>query len=173
LEINMSMETPDRAFRPFGADADVAAIVEAFQTRTLPAAAWTHQAHLAVGLWHVRMLGETGAMDRLRDAIRAYNTASGIPNSDTRGYHETVTRYFVWAAARFLETAPKAGLAALVDMFLAHPLATKSGVFRFWSRPRLLSVEARRCWVEPDLAPLACPDAAANAPAVDARPAAT
>jgi hypothetical protein len=169
----MSMETPDREVRPFGAEDAVTAIVEGFRTRTLPAAAWTHQAHLAVGLWHVRMFGEAAAMERLRDAIRAYNTASGIPNSDTRGYHETVTRYFVWAAARFLESAPDAGLSALVDAFLAHPLAAKSGIFRFWTRERLLSVAARRGWVEPDLAPLAPWTAHAHAAAVDARPAAT
>jgi hypothetical protein len=169
----MSMETPDREFHAFGAENPVIAIVEGFQTRTLPAAAWTHQAHLAVGLWHVRAFGEAVAMEKLRDSIRAYNTASGIPNSDTRGYHETVTRYFVWAAARFLEVAPAASFAVLVDGFLGHPLAAKTGIFRFWTKARLLSVEARRGWVEPDLAPLAPWTASADAAAVDARAAAT
>ena len=37
----------------------------------------------------------------LRAGNRAYNEAVGVPNSDTRGYHETVTRSYAWAAARF------------------------------------------------------------------------
>lgn len=151
----MSMETAERAFPPLGDDAAVEAILAGFRTRTLPSSRWTHQAHLAVGLWHVMTHGERGALALLRDGIRAYNTASGIPNSDTRGYHETVTAYYVWAAARFLETALPGGLAQTVDRFVAHPLGSKAGIFRFWSRASLLSVAARRDWIAPDLAPLA------------------
>ena len=33
----------------------------------LPAARWTHQAHLAVGLWHVRRFGEEESRALLRD----------------------------------------------------------------------------------------------------------
>lgn len=151
----MSMETQERSFPPLGDDAAVDEIVLGFRTRTLPSARWTHQAHLAVGLWHVMTHGERGALTLLRDGIRAYNTASGIPNSDTRGYHETVTAYYVWAAARYLETAPPGGLAQTVDRFVAHPLGSKAGIFRFWSRACLFSVAARRGWVAPDLAALA------------------
>jgi hypothetical protein len=151
----MSMETPERSFSPFVDDAAAFAVVDGFRARNLPVALWTHQAHLAVGLWHVRSLGEERARSALRTGIRTYNAAVGTPNSDTRGYHETVTFYFVWAAARFLALAPASDFAAAANGFVGHPLGSKSGIFRFWSRDRLLSVEARRNWVEPDLAPLA------------------
>lgn len=150
----MSMATPERSFAPFAGDAAAFAVVDGFRDHSLPVALWTHQAHLAVGLWHVRSLGEDQARPALRTGIRAYNVAAGTPNSDTRGYHETVTFYFVWAAARFQALAPPPGFAAAVNGFVAHPLGAKSGIFRFWSRDRLLSVEARRAWLEPDLAPL-------------------
>ena len=101
----MSMETPSRRFAPLRGDQAVEDIVHRFRARTLPREAWTHQAHLAVGLWHVLRHGEDAALAMLRDGIRAYNEAVGVPNSDTRGYHETVTRYYAWAAARFLERA--------------------------------------------------------------------
>lgn len=151
----MSMETPERSFAPFADDAAARAVVDGFRAHSLPVGLWTHQAHLAVGLWHVRSLGEAEARTALRAGIRAYNSAVGTPNSDTRGYHETVTFYFVWAAARFLAMAPPSEFADAANRFVAHPLGSKSGIFRFWSRGRLLSVEARRSWLEPDLAPLA------------------
>ncbi|MFZ9415304.1 MAG: hypothetical protein ACO3CS_10630, partial [Alphaproteobacteria bacterium] len=95
----MSMETPSRRFAPLREDQAVEDIVHRFRARTLPREAWTHQAHLAVGLWHVLRHGEDAALAMLRDGIRAYNEAVGVPNSDTRGYHETVTRYYAWAGA--------------------------------------------------------------------------
>ena len=166
----MSMETPMRSFAPLGSDAVVEDIVRRFRDRTLPREAWTHQAHLAVGLWHVLHHGEDAALAMLRAGIAAYNEAVGVPNSDTRGYHETVTRYYAWAAARFLERAGGGGLAALVDRFVGSRLGSKEGIFAFWSRERLLSVGARRGWAPPDLAAL---DPAVLDGAVDAGQGAT
>ena len=45
----------------------------------------------------------------------------------------------------------------LVNGFVADPLGAKSSLFVFWSKQRLMSVEARRGWVEPDLAVLPFP----------------
>jgi len=40
---------------------------------------------------------------------------------------------------------------------LATPFGDKAWPLTFWSRERLFSVEARRGWVAPDLAPLGMP----------------
>ncbi|WP_204310536.1 hypothetical protein, partial [Stenotrophomonas maltophilia] len=71
---------PGRAFPPFASEAEIHAIVQGFGDRTLPVVGWTHQAHLAVGLWHVAHFGEAAAKTRLRDGIRGYNEAVGTPN---------------------------------------------------------------------------------------------
>ncbi len=150
----MGMDRPQRAFAPFDSDAGVMAVVDGFNAHTLAHADWNHQAHLAVGLWHVRRHGETAARALLRDGIRRFNTAVGTPNSDTRGYHETVTLFYVWAAARYLERADTDSLCGLVNGFVGDRLGSKAVIFEFWSRERLLSVEARRDWIAPDLMPL-------------------
>lgn len=150
----MGMNTPGRSYPPFTDESRILAIVEGFRARTLPAPEWTHQAHLAVGLWHVRRFGEEASKALLREGISRYNEASGTPNSDTRGYHETVTMYYVWAAARFLETARAATLLDLVNDFVESRHGSKAGIFVFWSRDLLLSTPARRGWIEPDLSPL-------------------
>lgn len=150
----MGMNTPSRQYEPLADERAVLAIVDGFKAKTLPVARWTHQAHLAVGLWHVRRYGEEEAKALLRAGISTYNESSGTPNTDTRGYHETVTMYYVWAAARFLETTKSHRLVDLVNQFAAGRYGSKEGIFAFWSKDLLLSTPARRGWVEPDLQPL-------------------
>lgn len=150
----MAMDTPPKHFAPLADDDAVIAIVEAFRARTLPFADWSHQAHLATGLWHVATHGEEAAKDLLRDGIRAYNEAVGRVNDEMRGYHETVTMYFVWSAARFLERFSGTGLAARANAYVEGPFGAKDGIFTFWTKERLLTPEARLAWFAPDIRPL-------------------
>ena len=129
-------------------------LITAFQERTLPKADWTHQAHLRVGLWHVDRFGADEALTRLRDGICRLNESHGTANTDSGGYHESITRIYVLVMAGFLAAADRRrSLDELTAEFLArHP---KSDLpLRFYTRERLFSVEARRQWVEPDLASL-------------------
>jgi hypothetical protein len=129
-------------------------LARAFLERTLPKAQWTHEAHLRVGLWHVVRFGRAGALDRLRGAIRAYNAATGGANTETSGYHETITRFYVGLIADFVA---RADATRTVDELADALVATCGGrdlPHRHWSPARLSSPEARRAWVGPDLRPL-------------------
>ena len=129
-------------------------IVAGFLACTLPKDAWTHHAHLRVGLWHVRAFGPGEALNRLRAGIRRLNESHGTANTDSDGYHETITRFFVQVIAGFLASAdcsrPFADLAA--GLIAAYPDCNLP--LTYYGRGRLHSVEARREWVEPDLRPL-------------------
>ncbi len=126
-----------------------------FLARTLPKPAWTHQAHLRVGAWHVDRFGAAQALPRLRDGIRRLNDAHGTANTPTGGYHETVTAAYVALIAAFLAAADATlPLDAKIDQMLASPLADRAALLRFWSKDRLMSPDARAAWVDPDLAPL-------------------
>lgn len=151
----MVIETADRPFTPCDSEAEIMEIVEGFRSRTLPATRWTHQAHLTVGLWHVLNRPSETVLDEVRCGIIAYNTAVGTPNSNTRGYHETITAFYVWAIRKYLG-GTNSGLpfVDLMNGLLASPYAAKSYPFEFYSRERLLSVAARRAWLDPDLKPL-------------------
>lgn len=133
------------------------ALVEQFAAATLPAAQWTHQAHLAVGTWHVVHFGPAEALPRVRAGILRLNEAHGTPNTDTRGYHETITRAYVELLAAFVSDGKPTDVAGHVRAVLASPLAQKEALLAYYTRERLMSVEARRQWVEPDVAPLAVP----------------
>ena len=78
-----------------------------FLERTLPRAEWTHEAHLRVGLLHLLRYPPGESLDRLRVGIREYNEAVGVRNTDSSGYHETITRFYVERIAVFLEGADR------------------------------------------------------------------
>ena len=82
-------------------------MIDAFLDCTLPKSEWTHQAHLRVGLWHVDQFGPEEALIRLREGIRRLNATHGTANTDTGGYHETITRLYVLVMAQFLATADR------------------------------------------------------------------
>jgi hypothetical protein len=126
-------------------------IAEALTARTLPKAEWTHEAHLRAGLWHVRQHGAAAALELLRARITAYNESVGTRNTDTSGYHETITRFYVTIIDRFLAANDRA---MPVDDLAARLLAEYGDrrlPMRYYSEGRLFSVVARRSWVEPDL----------------------
>jgi hypothetical protein len=83
--------------------------------------------------------------------IRAYNEATGVANTDTSGYHETITLASLRAARAFLAKHPARPLFMTCNALLNSPLGKSNWPLAYWSRSRLFSVEARRAWLDPDL----------------------
>ena len=87
--------------------------------------------------------------------IRRYNESVGGLNSDTEGYHETITRVFLQGVRLFLaEAGSDEPLHELVNDLLHSPMGRRNWPLRFYSRERLFSVKARRNFIQPDLAAL-------------------
>ena len=119
--------------------------------RTLPKAEWTHHAHLRAGLWHVMQHGPIVALDLLRVRISSYNESVGTANTDSSGYHETLTRFYVTVIDRFLSAADRgADMDALAQQLIALH-GDRRLPLHYYSESRLFSPVARRSWVEPDL----------------------
>jgi hypothetical protein len=134
-------------------DAQLDDFVVRFLNRTLPQSEWTHAAHLSVGAWHVHRFGVEEAVNRLRQAIRALNESHGTANTDSGGYHETITRAYALLIAEFLSGQREGTLAQRVGALLASPLAHKNALLEYYSKERLMSVAARGEWSGPDLKP--------------------
>ena len=138
-------------FVPFVSDGEVVAIGRGFCTRTLPKAKWTHAAHFATAMWLLRCHPEIDASSAMPEMIRAYNVATGGVNTDSNGYHETITQASLRAARAFLKGRAHMPLFAVCNELMASQLGSPEWVLKYWSRERLYSVGARRAWVEPDL----------------------
>jgi len=142
----------DHEPRLFDSDAEIIRIGEGLLARTLPRADWTHEAHLAATTYLLTRRPDVNLDRDLRSIISAYNESVGGVNDDTQGYHETITRSFLHGARLFLAEADLAEpLHELVNELLLSPMGRRDWPLRFWSRERLMSVAARREWVEPDL----------------------
>jgi hypothetical protein len=75
-------------------------------------------------------------------------------NSDTEGYHETITQLFIRTLRGALAGSESRGLAERVNALLLAPEGGRDWPLRFYSAERLFSKAARLGWVEPDLAAL-------------------
>lgn len=129
-------------------------IAQALIDKALPKAEWTHEAHLRAGLWHVLQHGAPAALELLRERISSYNESVGTRNTDTSGYHETLTRFYVTVIDRFLATADRTRELDLLARDLLATCGDRKLPLHHYSEGRLFSPVARRSWVEPDLRPI-------------------
>ena len=139
---------------PWPTESELADLIARFQKGTVPAGEFTHAAHLLVGLWHAMTFDEADALSRIRAGILRLNEAHGTPNTDTRGYHETITRAYLILLARFARAHADLTPASLAQRLIESDLGKRDALFTYYSRDLLMSVGARRDWVEPDRQPL-------------------
>jgi len=133
-------------------EGQIQAIGQGLLDRSLPKQQWTHAAHLAAALWLLVARPDIDAAVAMPGIIRAYNLACGVANTDTGGYHETITQASLRAVADYVRRQPAgSGLAALCSGLLASPLGDKQWPLTYWSPDCLFSTQARRHWVAPDL----------------------
>ena len=145
----------DHSPRLFTCDAEIERIGEGLLARTLPRPDWTHEAHLAATTYLLLRRPDVDVDKQLPDIIRGYNESVGGVNSDSEGYHETITRVFLRAVRLFLaEADTREPLHELVNQLLLSPMGKRDWPLRYYSSERLGSVEARREWLPPDLGTL-------------------
>lgn len=136
------------AFSSFG---EIAELVRGFEAGTLPYAEWTHHAHLTVACWYLVCYPYQEAVRRIREGIQNYNEAVGVVTTKDRGYHETMTLFWIRMARHYLTKATlECSLVGLMNDLIVR-YGDKNLPFEYYSQDRLLSWEARAGWMEPDL----------------------
>jgi len=148
----MSTATPSDPLTagPFRTTDEMQDLVVAFEATTLPYPQWTHAAHLTVALWYVLWYGPDEALHHMRNGLRRYNAAHAHEPIRV-GYHETITRFWMWVVRQYLRHTPIEG--SLVDLAngLIAACTDREMPFRYYTRDHLMSDAARADWVEPDL----------------------
>ncbi|MEG4345787.1 hypothetical protein QUB70_21275 [Microcoleus sp. A003_D6] len=138
---------------------EIDTLLHAFQECSLPRSEWTHEAHLTVALWYLFYDSESEAINAIRNGIKRYNSVQGIEITQNSGYHETLTLFWVRTVRRYLADESHNcsivhlanGLIAKYADSLRDSSASRTLPFRYYTRDRLMSWEARINWVEPDL----------------------
>lgn len=126
-------------------------LVTKFNSCTLPKEKWTHEAHLVVAIWYCKTYDLPKALNLLRYHIKTYNISVGTPNSDTQGYHETLTRFWLLIAANFVNLNEEKSFEKTAEAFINSSWASRSLALDFYNKDGLFSTKARKEWLEPDL----------------------
>ncbi|HXM34295.1 MAG TPA: hypothetical protein VN920_03845 [Pyrinomonadaceae bacterium] len=132
--------------------AEIESVVHGFQWCTLPRERWTHAAHLTVALWYHLRLPWPHAEKLVRVGIQRFNQAHGIVTTPSGGYHETMTLFWIRMVREYLDDV-RAEKLSVLTLFnkLIERCGRKELPLEYYSRERLMSLEARANWVEPDL----------------------
>lgn len=137
-------------------DLDDAELLRRFEDRSLDHSAWNHAAHLRITYLYVRSLPPAEALEAVRTGIQSFNAANNIEQTETGGYHETLTQTWfrlVLAAAR--TTPPSTPTADSRAFLRVHPqLLDKKLPLRHYTREMIMSWKARTTFVAPDIHPL-------------------
>jgi len=140
--------------RPWGSPQEVTDLVARFAAATLPASEWTHRAHLTVASWYATHHSPAEALRLVREGILRLNQTHGVPNTPTRGYHETITRFYMQVVTHQLKAEPTSDDWADRANRVYQRLGARDLPLRHYTEARLKSAEARAGWVEPDLRPM-------------------
>lgn len=125
-------------------------IISGFLDLSLPKDEWTHAAHLITALYLIQTHGLTQAEHLMPDMIRAYNVAKGGINSDTEGYHHTLTIFYLRRLSAYKDAHTHLSMPELCEHVLASPEGMRTYPLTRYTKDVLFSLAARKNWVDPD-----------------------
>jgi hypothetical protein len=134
---------------------EVKELIQQFETCKLPKEKWTHEAHFAMALWYCCQLPLPFAIQSIKDGIKRYNISVGGANNDDSGYHETITVFYTKLIIDYiLQDDPCRSFDEKLPSFLKQPFLSKDFPLRYYTKELLMSKEARKQWISPDIQPL-------------------
>ncbi|MBI1317045.1 hypothetical protein GC167_09360 [bacterium] len=129
-----------------------------FQSSCIPMDQWNHEKHLMVGwglIWQKRRETNSSRLNPLdfealfadfSRTLRRLNESHGVPNSETRGYHYTLTRCWLSVIAQIDPDHPD------LSTWFKDPSCSGRNLLLQWYRAEeLMSREARLGWVPPSI----------------------
>ena len=130
-------------------------IASSFENKVLPKEEWTHNAHLAVAFVELDTCKAfNNALVTLRKKIKEYNLSVGTDNTDSSGYHETLTVFWLTVVNEFYSANSLENIDNMYNSFTKTLSASSKFPTLFYSKELLFSKRARQIWVEPDQLPI-------------------
>jgi hypothetical protein len=130
---------------------EIDAFIAAFEGCSLPKERWTHGAHLLTGACYVHGLGEAAALERMRVCVRRFNESVGGKNTETSGYHETITVGWIKLLGGLLREVGPMERAAFAALAMARFEGQRDIFKRYYDFDLVGSKDARLRWVAPNL----------------------
>ena len=135
----------------YDSDEEIRALVEGFESCSLPPDDFDHRAHLAVAAWYLCSMTDRQATSRMRSNLLSYIAHHEV---DPKKYNETITQFWVKRLRAALNETDASRTSAERVNEAIERAGSSQLVFEYYSRERVFSEEARSGWVEPDIKPL-------------------
>jgi hypothetical protein len=120
---------------------------------TLPKSSWTHAAHVAVAACLAFDHPPDRALELTRSGIIHHNESVGTANTETSGYHETLTRFWSGLIGEAVRAGNFPSRLAAVTHAVKNFGADRDCFRRFYSFDVVNDRRARREWIRPDRSP--------------------
>lgn len=133
--------------------ADAEKLIAGFTDCSLPKEEWTHEAHLIAGLYLLANYGDR-ALPEMRRRLLRFNESKGGINDDHNGYHETMTVFWLWLLRKKMADGNghvRWDQETLDELLFDETLAERNCWTAYYSKERMMSVEARRSFVQGDV----------------------
>ena len=131
---------------------EIETLIDSLVDCTLPRPLWTHAAHLAAGFCMLHRYELEKVVNDMPKVIRAYNEATGTPNTDTEGYHHTLTLFYLRELDAYIQSLPKGyDFVKACHNIISGEIGAVDYPFKFYSKEKLFSLEARHGWADADL----------------------
>lgn len=125
-------------------------LINRFLDQSLPKEEWTHEAHLTVATYLLNKFSIEETTCMLRSGIIIYNKSVGGENTAVKGYHETLTLFWIKNICIYIKANKAKSILLLCNNFLKSIFADRDYPLKFYSKELLFSTKARAFWTEPD-----------------------
>jgi hypothetical protein len=132
----------------YNSQSEIEAVVRGFETCNTAPADFSHQCHLAVAVSYLHDSTMEQATELMRAGLLRYLDHHGV---DPRKYHESLTIFWMRLIQALLQNM-SADISLLEKTnAVIETLADSRLAFEYYSRGLLMSDDARKSWIEPDL----------------------
>ena len=134
----------------YESESEILELVESFEKATISRDDWRHAEHLVVALYYLTRHDMETATNKMREGIfNLLRNAFAVDLTKDMPYHETLTIFWMQTIDMFNRTKNGDPLLDKANEVVAN--YDKDYPFRFYSRERLFSDEARARFIEPEL----------------------
>jgi hypothetical protein len=126
---------------------DIEAVVSGFESCRLSKEDFSHYSHLSVAVWYLFQSSFDEAANSMRAGLLRFIDHHGIRRQK---YHETLTIFWLKVVRARMDELKQLNLVELTNAII-RDLGNTRLVFEYYSHEHLMSDEARKRWVEPDL----------------------
>lgn len=129
-------------------------VLSGYASRSLKEEEWTHHAHLMVALNRCLHQGAKDALHMMRQEISALNVSLGGINDETRGYHESITRFWVNRTMNFIYQHSFDSFQTYCNAYISSHMGHPRSPWWFYQSKTLEDSVARTSWVQSDRYPI-------------------